>query len=146
MRDKYMTPMRAFIFIVVITFSSLSFPCEQAESEEINSILKRDGFSGIIDDNANIEFLGDIKNAFEQVHIYYYSREFGNHRLAQRLLFINHKKKYIGMFDIYDKPNNLNGDTILFDYREDIGNTIKLTNKGVPLRVYLDGDVLELFK
>lgn len=139
-----------FVLLVLLSAFSLStYSCEdQAFSikpDELKNILQGGGFTGVIDGAEKIEYLGHINNDSVGFQVYYYAREFGNHRLAQRLIFISNDKKYIGMFSVNDKPVSVNGDQVAFEYDEDVGNVIRLTDEGVPQKARLDGEIVELF-
>jgi len=110
---------------------------------EVVETLNRGGFSGIIDSAASIRFQGCAGTQGGGVGVYFYQREFGNQRLAQRLILLSNDR-YLGMYDVPGPPATVEPGRIVFNLPDEEGNVIPVREGALPPTVLLDGEMKEL--
>ncbi|MCG7537890.1 hypothetical protein [Pseudoalteromonas sp. OOF1S-7] len=137
--------------LALLTVCLLYFGESRADCNENTKVtsqkLSSQAFSGILDGREKIELIGGVSHLDFNYCIYFYAREFGNRRLAKRLVILDgNDGRYVGMFDVNDKPKGIVGNSIIFDYHDDLGNKIVVGPSGFPKNTYLDGEPKELFK
>lgn len=113
---------------------------------ELIGVLSNDNFSGVLDANTSLKYFGGYKSGDRELGVYVYQREFGNHRLTQRLLFVLNGKHYLGMYEIPEPPVSMEGFNVVFPFSSEHGNTISLQTGELPTEVLLDGELMEFFK
>jgi hypothetical protein len=115
---------------------------------ELVNILKRNGFSNVIDEYTELKRVGNIRVADSCLTLFVYSREFqagsNLHEVKRLLVFRNHE--YIGMYAIDDVPKGLNGNILEFPGSTEEGNSIVFSSEVPPEKIYLDGEIRRLFK
>ena len=99
-----------------------------------------------MDEAAEINPVGTYRYPGDEIQVIYYAREFGNRRLAQRLLLLSKLNGYLGMYAIADPPTGMVDGRIQFPYEPNLGDKISIVGGKVPDRAYLDGENPELFK
>lgn len=119
---------------------------DSISNEELAEILKSDNFSGLLDESSSLKYFGCYKNGDRELTVYVYQREFGNHRLTQRLLFFLNQKRYLGMYEIPEAPVSMKSFDIVFPFSSEYGNKISLQAGNPPKEVLLDGELMEFFK
>jgi hypothetical protein len=65
--------------------------------------------------------------------------------MSKRLLVLSNSK-YLGMYAIDEFPRRIKGNTVEFPGPEKWGNKIVFDKETPPSKIYLDGEVRELFK
>jgi hypothetical protein len=135
--------------------SSLAVNCDSHDVPvsrlELVEILRRDGFSGVLDEYADLKPFGWLKAGDACFVLVVYETAFrtpgGNVHGAMRLLVIR-DYSYLGMYDIYDyeRPARIRGNTVEFPGPKFSGNSITFTKNGPPDKVFLHGRTRELFK
>lgn len=113
---------------------------------ELASILKRGEFSGSVDRKASIRLVGCVPSRQGELGVYFYRREFGNHRVTYRLIFISNTEGYMGMYDVPGAPSRIEGDRIVYDLPVMEGNEIHIREGHPPRSVHLDGEVKTLLR
>lgn len=151
--------MRLLLFLIAITLQATAISCtaqgisdkcekDFSDFEKVHQNIKNDRyFSGVIDDKSKLDNLGCLKLDNKSVIFIYYQREFGNYRLAQRLIVYSKDSGYVGMFEIADKPFlDVEKKILLFPYDESEGNRILFENGQIPTEVLLDGNIKNIYK
>ena len=117
---------------------------------ELVDILRRGGFSGIIDEYMEINRVGNIKIEEVCFTIFVYSRGAEtppgtDFRTATRLVVIR-DYTYVGMYDLFRLPLRIINYAVIFPGPKEAGNRIVFSRNGPPKEVYLHGTNRELFK
>jgi hypothetical protein len=153
--------MKRYLFLMCVTVILYSYPrpvhaitCDATHTAigrwEIINILRRDGFSGIIDEYMELKRFGHIQVREACFIIVVYQREFQsapetNPHYAARLILIKNYE-YVGMYAIDESPTRIRGNTIEFPGNKELGNSIVLNRNDVPQKIRLNGEFRELFK
>jgi hypothetical protein len=114
---------------------------------ELASVLKRGGFSGVLDDSASVRLAGCLRGAGEELRVYYYERVSGSaRRMTSRLIAVSNVSGYLGMYAVSGPPSAVREDRIVFPVPEEHGNVIAVRDGKLPRQVLIDGELLDLFK
>ncbi|MBY6105504.1 hypothetical protein KUW19_03255 [Ferrimonas balearica] len=135
-------------FLTVGTLLSLLIAHSSASSlKSLDETLSAGGFSGTLDEHVQIKSFGCLHSELiNSICVYYYTREFGNKRLTQRLIITSDQNGYEGMYNVPDEPITFEHGIIKFPYDADDGALIDLSTGEIPERIFLDGESFVLFK
>lgn len=109
--------------------------------------LLQQGFSGVLDQGATIEFVGMIEKGKTPIAIYNY--EFNNPETDhgnRRLLILDHVCNYLGSYAVSEAALQVRGDAIVFRDTGTPGSVVEFSGSSLPRTVWLDGEVSELFR
>lgn len=114
---------------------------------ELASVLRRGGFSGVLDDSASVRRAGCLRGGGEELSVYYYERVWGSaRRMTARLIVVSNVAGYLGMYAVPGPPGAVHEDRIVFPVPEEHGNVIAVRGGKLPRQVLIDGEALHLFK
>ena len=145
----------ALILLICIATSCSAFangnvPENDFDRYEVFQILKADGFSGVLNQKVILNKIGDVKNGETCFNLFSYRYNFtpkggSAEHMANRLLILSNSH-YLGMYSIDELPVNISGNILEFPGNKNEGNTIVFNGGTPPNKIYLDGEVRELFK
>lgn len=99
--------------------------------------LVAQGFSGAMDENTSIDYLGKIRAGPIDYSIYYFSHV-DNHG-SYRILITENGCSYFGSYSVNERPIGVSGSDIVFDAPEKLGRVIRFTGISPPARVVVNG-------
>ena len=94
--------------------------------------------------NDNIEYIGFIKIDNTLYKFYQNKHLFNDYRMTWRLIVIR-DENIIGWYNQIQSTPKVEKSYLVFDFQEEYGNKIDFS-KGIPLEVYLDGEIINFEK
>jgi hypothetical protein len=108
---------------------------------QIRSVLKKQGFSGLLNRDASISRLGKLDCSGTTFSIYYYN--WGDskppHHGNQRIILLDSSNHYLGFYFVSDPPSRVTREALFFNYLDADGNVIRCDKNGLPASVHLNG-------
>lgn len=90
---------------------------------------------------SKIGVLGETYTAYTYVHVFGQAM-----RAANRIVLVGPDRELAGIYAVNDFPKDIQNNCLVFSYESQFGNMLCLTNGDVPEKVYLDAQVLNVFK
>lgn len=120
----------------------------KCSSSKVRMTLKQEGPSEKFGTRSyHLSRLGDVVTKDILFHVVIYTRVWGSSlRMTKRLVLLSEDCHYLGMYDIPEIPNQIEGNTIKFPLEEAWGNKIVFHGKTPPEDVYLDGHLFKFAK
>lgn len=94
--------------------------------------------------NDSIEYIGFIKIDNTLYKFYQNKHLFNDYRMTWRLIVIR-DENIIGWYNQIQSTPKVEKSYLVFDFQEEYGNKIDFS-KGIPLEVYLDGEIINFEK
>lgn len=135
-------------FLLIINLFMLSFTCVANQMCVIQSFNDLDVDESLIASNMqkpySLNVIGVIEGENNCFLVYYFEKEFGNKRLAKKLVIFPLYGNYFGQYAIPETPLEIKGKSVHFGFDAESGNSVNLNLPELPKNIYLDSELYGL--
>ena len=114
-------------------------------ASSLKHLLAQQGFTGLLEGKVAFSRLGRLDCGTGKLEVFYYSWEESHPpglaiHASYRVVLLEDGSKYVGSYQVQDRPARSTRTAILFNYPEGDGNTISCDGDSLPQSVVLNGE------
>jgi hypothetical protein len=130
---------------LALVLAWVAFPAYAESQRKLKQLLSKQGFSGSLKGKVHISELGSLHCGAETYRVLYHEWEDSHPpgpaiHASRRLVFLADGEQYLGSYVVASKPLNVSSDSILFEYSEELGNSIACADIADGRKIVLDGE------
>ena len=105
----------------------------------IREVLDAEAPRGRFPESSDLNYCATLETDEEELIVVTSELLWGNNRLTKRIIILSGSREYLGNYQVDDLPIGTDGTSLIFPYKENLGNKIDFSSGQPPSEIYLDG-------